>query len=75
MAYESKPWVGTLPEGSFRLCTCGESANKPHCDGSHARTGSDKRPALYVSEKEAQVAVCQCGRTANSPLCDGSHSR
>ena len=75
MAYEFGPWVGTLPEGTFRLCACGESANKPYCDGSHARTGSEKRPALFVQEKEGKVAVCQCGRSANAPLCDGSHGK
>ena len=75
MAFESRPWVGTIPEGSHRLCACGESANKPYCDGSHARTGSDKTPLLYKAESEAKVAVCQCGKSGNPPLCDGTHNR
>ncbi len=75
MAYEPRPWVGTIPEGTHRLCACGESANKPYCDGSHGRTGSARTPALFKAEADSQVAVCQCGRSGNAPLCDGSHQR
>lgn len=75
MAYETRPWVGTIPEGSHRLCACGESDNKPYCDGSHARTGSDKTPVLFRAEQASKVAVCQCGKSGTPPLCDGSHSQ
>jgi CDGSH-type Zn-finger protein len=73
MAYGSAPWVGTIPEGTHRLCACGESANKSYCDGSHGRSGSDKTPALFRAEADAKLALCQCGRPGDAPLCDGSH--
>ena len=28
-----------LPDGPYRLCSCGRSADKPFCDNSHARAG------------------------------------
>lgn len=29
-------------EGPVFLCRCGDSANKPYCDGSHKRVGFSK---------------------------------
>jgi len=33
-----KPW-DLSGRAKIALCRCGQSANKPFCDGSHARTG------------------------------------
>ena len=30
-----KDWTETVKEGAIALCRCGESQNKPYCDGNH----------------------------------------
>ena len=46
MPYDRAPWKGELECGTKALCACGESANKPFCDGSHAREGTEKTPSV-----------------------------
>jgi CDGSH-type Zn-finger protein len=53
-------------------CTCGQSANQPYCDGSHA--GSDFRPQLYTAPETGTAYLCACKHTKTPPLCDGSHN-
>lgn len=54
---------------------CGESANKPYCDGSHDRMNTGKSPTECVIEEDKRVVICDCGHTGNSPFCDGTHSK
>ena len=73
MAYEKYPWSGSIPAGTHRICNCGDSANKPYCDGSHAQSESGKTPILYEVTEEKKAAICQCCKSEHGPLCDGSH--
>ena len=33
------PYMMEMQPGKYYWCSCGQSANQPFCDGSHARTG------------------------------------
>lgn len=75
MPYENFPnYVDETP-GTKHYCTCGESANKPYCDGSHDKKNTGKCPKEFTVEQGRRMAICDCGRTGNSPLCDGTHSK
>ena len=36
-----KDGVETIKDGSIALCRCGQSSNKPYCDGSHKKVSLD----------------------------------
>ncbi len=59
---------------TYAYCTCGESANQPFCDGSHAKGGAF-RPNVFKAEKDGAHFLCQCKTTGNAPFCDGSHNK
>ncbi len=73
MAYENQPHYVEETEGIKYYCTCGESANKPYCDGSHETQNTGKEPKEVIIEKDRRVGICDCGNTKTSPFCDGSH--
>ena len=71
--YGFKPIAVQETPGSKHYCTCGNSNNKPYCDGSHKGTG--KVPKAVEITEAKQVYICDCGSTGNSPFCDGTHSK
>jgi CDGSH-type Zn-finger protein len=73
MPYTNEPTVVDETEGLKHYGTCGESSNKPYCDGSHETLNTGKLPREYEITEAKQVAVCDCGKTGTSPFCDGSH--
>lgn len=75
MAYQNSPVYVEETPGTKYYCTCGESANKPYCDGSHETQETGKSPAECNIESARRCAICDCGKTGNSPFCDGTHSK
>ena len=75
MPYQNFPNQVNETPGTKYYCTCGESANKPYCDGSHETAHTGKNPAKVEIAEAKQVAICDCGKTGTSPFCDGSHSK
>ena len=75
MPYEKLPNYVEETPGTKHYCTCGESANKPYCDGSHSKLNTGKLPKEYRFVESKRAAICDCGHTGNSPFCDGTHSK
>ena len=75
MAYENAPMLIDETPGIKHYCTCGESSNKPYCDGSHSVKAPEKSPKEFMVEEGRRFAICDCGKTGNSPMCDGTHSK
>lgn len=75
MPYQNEPVAVNETPGTRHYCTCGESANKPYCDGAHARLKTGKSPVKIEIAEEKKLFVCDCGKSGNAPFCDGSHSK
>ena len=75
MAYENSHLIIDETPGIKTYCTCGESTNKPYCDGSHSAKATGKTPKEFIVEEQKRLAICDCGKTSNSPMCDGTHSK
>jgi CDGSH-type Zn-finger protein len=74
MPYQESPHYIDETPGNKYYCTCGESANKPYCDGSHETKNTGKLPMELEVESACRMAICDCGKTKTSPKCDGSHN-
>lgn len=70
---QKMPYVMELEPGNYAWCACGQSANQPFCDGTHAGTGIT--PVVFNVEEKKTVALCGCKHTkSGGATCDGTHS-
>ncbi len=70
---QKMPYVMQVEPGTYAWCSCGQSANQPYCDGSHA--GTEFRPEVVKIEETKNVAWCGCKRSAAGAMCDGTHAK
>ncbi len=75
MPYTKSPVYVDETPGIKHYCTCGESKNKPYCDGSHDRLKTGKSPKEFIVQTAKRCAICDCGGTKTSPFCDGTHAQ
>ena len=69
---QKAPYPIKLEAGkAYFWCACGQSKNKPFCDGSHKTTSFT--PTKFTAETTKTAYLCGCKQSAKAPFCDGTH--
>jgi CDGSH-type Zn-finger protein len=58
---------------TYKFCTCGNSADKVICDGSHQ--GTQKWPEDFIATRNSEALLCLCKNSTCTPYCDGAHAK
>jgi CDGSH-type Zn-finger protein len=53
------PFIIKEGEAKFPIavCACGQSKNKPYCDGSHMKTRDEEAGELYIYDDAGRVKI------------------